>query len=62
MARFDQAIVVGSGMAGLVSARVLSDHFDQVTVIEKDPAPTAPAFRPGIPQGRHFHALIPGGL
>ena len=62
MARFDQAIVVGSGMAGLVSARVLSDHFDQVTVLEKDPAPTAPAFRPGIPQGRHFHALIPGGL
>ena len=61
-ARFDHAIVVGSGMAGLVAARVLSDRFDQVTVIEKDAAPTEPGFRAGIPQGRHFHALIPGGL
>lgn len=62
MARFGQAIVIGSGMAGLVTARVLSDHFNQVLVLEKDPRPGQPDFRPGVPQGRHFHALLPGGL
>jgi 2-polyprenyl-6-methoxyphenol hydroxylase-like FAD-dependent oxidoreductase len=59
---FKHAAVLGSGMAGLVSARVLADFFDKVTVFEKDPQPDGPGFRPGIPQGRHFHALIPGGL
>lgn len=58
----EKAIVMGSGMAGLVSAIVLSEFFDQVLVLEKDSKPGAPGFRPGIPQGRHFHALIPGGL
>jgi phytoene dehydrogenase-like protein len=35
MSGMDRAIVVGSSMAGLVTARVLSDHFKEVTVIEK---------------------------
>lgn len=60
--RSGTAVVLGSGMAGLVSARVLADHFDSVAVIEKDEAPAAAGFREGVPQGRHFHALIPGGL
>ena len=30
------AVVIGSGMAGLVTAQVLSKHFDSVIVIEKD--------------------------
>lgn len=59
---FGSAVVLGSGIAGLVSARILSDYFEHVTIIEKDPEPRSPGFRPGIPQGRHFHALIPGGL
>ncbi|MDA0788792.1 MAG: tryptophan 7-halogenase [Proteobacteria bacterium] len=60
-ARFDRAVVLGSGMAGLVTARVLSEYFETVTILEKDSEPSA-AFRPGVPQGRHFHAVIPGGL
>ena len=62
MGAFEHAIVLGIGTAGLVSARVLSEHFDRVMVYEKDPDPQGPGFRNGIPQGRHFHALIPWGL
>jgi 2-polyprenyl-6-methoxyphenol hydroxylase-like FAD-dependent oxidoreductase len=52
-----QAIVIGGSMAGLLAARVLSDHFDQVTIVERDRLPNGPAFRPGVPQSRHAHAL-----
>jgi len=30
------AVVIGGSMAGLLAARVLSDHFAQVTIIERD--------------------------
>ena len=57
-----RAVVVGSGMAGLFSTRVLSDSFDEVVLIDRDNIPEAPSTRAGVPQGRHFHALLPGGL
>ena len=57
-----RAVVVGSGMAGLFSARVLSDHFDDVVLIDRDDVPDSPSTRDGVPQGKHFHALLPGGL
>jgi 2-polyprenyl-6-methoxyphenol hydroxylase-like FAD-dependent oxidoreductase len=56
------AVVIGAGMGGLLMAHVLSRHVDHVTVIERDTLPTAAAPRPGVPQGRHVHALQPGGL
>jgi 2-polyprenyl-6-methoxyphenol hydroxylase-like FAD-dependent oxidoreductase len=56
------AVVIGGSMAGLLAARVLSDHFDQVTVIERDRYPLTPAPRPGVPQSRHLHALLARGL
>ncbi len=59
---FNHVAVLGSGMAGLVTTRVLSEFFEKVTLFEKDAVPSAPDFRPGVPQGRHFHALLPGGL
>jgi len=31
-----RAIVLGASMAGLMAARVLSDHADEVLVIERD--------------------------
>jgi flavin-dependent dehydrogenase len=37
----ERAIVVGGGMGGLFSARVLSDHFDEVIVLDRDDEPTA---------------------
>ncbi len=48
-------------MAGLLAARVLSERFEQVVVIERDELGDAPAWRKGVPQGRHVHALMPAG-
>ena len=56
------AVVLGSGMAGLFAARVLSDYCDEVVVIDRDDVPDEPRTRDGVPQGKHFHALLPGGL
>lgn len=54
---FEKAIVIGSSIAGLTVARVLTDHFAQVTVIERDHLPDTPEFRHGVPQARHAHTL-----
>lgn len=55
------AIVLGAGMAGLVAARVLTDHFDRVTIVEQDALPAAPAARHGTPQAHHVHVLLNSG-
>ena len=47
-----RAVVVGGGLAGMLAARVLSDHFDAVTLLERDRFPESPAARKGLPQGR----------
>jgi 2-polyprenyl-6-methoxyphenol hydroxylase-like FAD-dependent oxidoreductase len=57
----EHAVVVGGSMAGLVSARVLADAFERVTVIERDSFPEGPIPRRGVPQGRHVHALQEAG-
>jgi 2-polyprenyl-6-methoxyphenol hydroxylase-like FAD-dependent oxidoreductase len=48
-------------MGGLVTARVLSDFYDRVTVAERDVLPPDAAHRRGVPQGRHVHALLGRG-
>jgi 2-polyprenyl-6-methoxyphenol hydroxylase-like FAD-dependent oxidoreductase len=48
-------------MAGMLAARVLSEHFDRVTIIERDRYPEAPTARPGLPQARHVHVLLARG-
>jgi protoporphyrinogen oxidase len=58
----DHAVVVGAGMAGLVAARIMADHFTRVTVIERDRFPARPAPRAGIPQSRHIHILLARGM
>lgn len=57
------AIVMGGSMAGLLTARVLSQHFERVTLIERDVFPEAASLsnRKGVPQGRHAHALLARG-
>jgi 2-polyprenyl-6-methoxyphenol hydroxylase-like FAD-dependent oxidoreductase len=55
------AIVVGGSMAGLCAARVLSDFFERVTLVERDAFPDGISDRPGVPQGRHVHALLARG-
>jgi hypothetical protein len=56
-----QAIVVGSSMAGMLAARVLSDIFERVIVLERDTLPEGPQLRSGVSQARHLHALLPRG-
>src|SRR5262245_26030306 len=55
------ALVIGGGMAGLLAGRVLADHFEQVTIIERDRFPQEPTFRKGVPQSRHLHVLLRRG-
>lgn len=57
-APFGHAVVIGGSVAGLLCARVLSDHFARVTVLERDPRPDGPEPRKGAPQMRHVHALL----
>ncbi|MFC3502497.1 FAD-dependent oxidoreductase [Micromonospora krabiensis] len=55
-----KAVVLGGSIAGLLAARVLSDHAETVVVVDREePPPSGP--RPGVPQGTQLHALLPGG-
>ena len=60
--KFDQAVVIGGSIAGLLSARALSDHFKKVIILERDVLPEGPEPRKGAPQGRHIHAVLEAGL
>lgn len=53
----EHAVVLGASMGGLLAARVLSDFYRSVTVVERDVLPTGSAQRRGVPQGQHAHAL-----
>ena len=52
------AIIIGGSIAGLLTARVLLNHFDHVTLVEKDQLPNSPKVRPSIPQAQHVHVLL----
>jgi 2-polyprenyl-6-methoxyphenol hydroxylase-like FAD-dependent oxidoreductase len=57
----NQAVVLGASIAGLLAARVLSERFERVVVIERDVLPPAGKHRRGVPHGRHLHGLHPCG-
>lgn len=59
--RCNRAIVIGASMSGLLAARVLSERFSQVLVLERDELPNGPAMRKGTPQVGHAHALLSRG-
>jgi 2-polyprenyl-6-methoxyphenol hydroxylase-like FAD-dependent oxidoreductase len=56
------AIVIGGSFSGLAAARVLSDFFDRVTVLDRDSFPAGIHDRAGVPQARHVHGLLVRGL
>jgi 2-polyprenyl-6-methoxyphenol hydroxylase-like FAD-dependent oxidoreductase len=58
----DHALVLGASLAGLAAAVALSQRFDKVTIVERDPPPPAGQSRRGVPQGRHAHLLLPAGM
>src|SRR5262245_41817250 len=55
------ALVIGGSLAGLMTARVLAEYFDHVTVLERDAMEDRPVIHPSIPQGNHLHGLLQGG-
>jgi 2-polyprenyl-6-methoxyphenol hydroxylase-like FAD-dependent oxidoreductase len=55
--RGGHVIVIGAGMGGLLAARAMAEHYDRVTIIERDELPEAPDPRKGVSQGRHPHVL-----
>lgn len=59
--RSDHAIVVGGSISGVLAAAVLAEHFERVTVIERDQLEDAPVARKGVPQGNQIHVLLPVG-
>ncbi|PXX71485.1 2-polyprenyl-6-methoxyphenol hydroxylase-like FAD-dependent oxidoreductase [Nocardia tenerifensis] len=56
-----RALVLGGGMAGMLSAAVLAEHVDEVVVLESDVYPAAPGPRKGLPQAYQNHMLMGGG-
>lgn len=57
----DHAVVLGAGMAGLLTAGVLAKAYGRVTVFDRDVMPEIGAHRRGVPQDRHLHFLHPRG-
>lgn len=58
---YRHAMVAGASMAGLLAARVLSDHFDEVTLVDRDALSRQAEPRKGVPQGQHVHVLLARG-
>ncbi|NEW04804.1 FAD dependent oxidoreductase [Paenibacillus sp. SYP-B3998] len=54
-----KAIVIGGSIAGLLSARVLSDYYTEVFIVERDELPEGPVNRAGTPHSFHPHRLTP---
>ncbi|MFI6364234.1 FAD-dependent oxidoreductase [Nocardia sp. NPDC050630] len=54
------AVVLGAGIAGLLAARVLSEHYARVTIFERDMV-AGTTMRRGVPQARHLHGLLDRG-
>ncbi|MGC4982164.1 FAD-dependent oxidoreductase [Streptomyces sp. DT193] len=57
-----RAVVIGAGLGGVMAAAALSPAVDEVIVLDRDELPDGPEHRKGLPQGRHAHLLMPGGL
>jgi 2-polyprenyl-6-methoxyphenol hydroxylase-like FAD-dependent oxidoreductase len=55
------AVVLGAGLAGLIAARVLSDAYETVMIIDRDALPDVAAPRRGVPQSRQLHVLLSRG-
>lgn len=57
----ERAVVLGGSIAGLFAARVLSDFYRQVTVVDRDRLIGVTGPRRAVPQGHHIHGLLARG-
>ena len=56
-----RAVVLGASLAGLLAARVLSEHYREVVLLERDALPDHPAPRKGTPHAVHPHGFLARG-
>ncbi|MFJ9498226.1 FAD-dependent oxidoreductase [Brevibacillus centrosporus] len=61
MEKAGKAIVIGGSIAGLLAARVLSDYYTEVLILDKDELPTEPQERLGTPHAFHPHRFTARG-
>ncbi len=57
----ERAVVLGGGIAGLLAARVLSDAYAEVVIVDRDELLGTTGARKGVPHGRHAHCLVAKG-
>lgn len=57
----NRAIVIGGSITGLLTSRILTNYFKQVTIIERDRFSEQPEPRQGIPQSTQLHILLTRG-
>jgi len=57
----DRAIVIGGSIAGSLAARILSDYFEKVIIIDRDKFPDRPQARKGVAQSVQPHILLVRG-
>ncbi|HWU11086.1 MAG TPA: FAD-dependent monooxygenase [Streptomyces sp.] len=55
------AVVLGGSIAGLLAARVLTESYDRVVIVERDRIAGVLGPRRGAPQGNHAHGLVARG-
>ncbi|WP_186673085.1 NAD(P)/FAD-dependent oxidoreductase [Sporosarcina sp. BP05] len=61
MSNREKAIIIGGGISGKLAARVLSDFFKEVIILERDDETNGQLARKGARQGDHLHALLHAG-
>ncbi|WNC67101.1 FAD-binding oxidoreductase [Thalassotalea nanhaiensis] len=59
--QYQRAVVIGGSIAGMVAARVLSETFQQVIVLERDKHHHIDEVRHSTPQAHHAHHLLQRG-
>ncbi len=57
----ERVVVLGGSMAGLLAARVLSETFREVVLVDRDELTGVSVYRRGVPHGRHAHGLVARG-
>lgn len=56
-----KALILGGGIAGLFTATVLSKHYEEVIITDRDEFPAGPETRAGTPQAYHPHRFLERG-
>ncbi|MDY0395040.1 FAD dependent oxidoreductase [Virgibacillus halophilus] len=59
--KMNRAVIIGGGIGGLLTAKVVSNYYKEVLIVDRDDFPEKPENRSGIPQGYQPHRLTPRG-